>query len=56
MIGFPEVILILVVVLIIFGPKNLPKLAKAIGESVHEYKKAVEKGPEKKKRKKKLAG
>lgn len=54
MIGLPEVIIILVIVLIIFGPKKLPKLARAIGESVHEYKKAADSGP--KKKKKKLAG
>ena len=32
--GMPEIIIILVVVLLIFGPKNLPKLGKAIGRSV----------------------
>ena len=32
--GMPELILILVVVLIIFGPKNLPKLGGAIGKTV----------------------
>ena len=32
--GVPELLLILVVVLLIFGPKNLPKLGSAIGKSV----------------------
>ena len=32
--GMPELILIMVVVLIIFGPKNLPKLGGAIGKTV----------------------
>ena len=32
--GMPEIIIILVVVLLIFGPKNLPKLGKAIGASL----------------------
>ena len=32
--GMPELILILVVVLIIFGPKNLPKLGGMLGRSV----------------------
>ena len=30
----PELIIILVVVLIIFGPKNLPKLGKSLGSTV----------------------
>lgn len=32
--GITEIIIILVVVLIIFGPKNLPKLGTAIGKAV----------------------
>ena len=32
--GMPELILILVVVLIIFGPKNLPKLGASLGKTV----------------------
>jgi sec-independent protein translocase protein TatA len=32
--GMPELVIILIVILIIFGPKNLPKLGKAIGRSV----------------------
>lgn len=33
-IGVPELIIILIVVLLIFGPKNLPKLGNAIGRTV----------------------
>ena len=33
--GVPELLIILVVVLLIFGPKNLPKLGSAIGKSVN---------------------
>lgn len=40
-IGFPEILMILIVVLILFGPKKLPELAKAIGRSVKEYKVAA---------------
>lgn len=36
--GMGEWIVILVVVLIFFGPKNLPKLANSIGRSVRELK------------------
>lgn len=32
--GVPELVIILVVVLLIFGPKNLPKLGSAIGKGV----------------------
>lgn len=32
--GMPELIIILVVILIIFGPKNLPKLGAALGKGV----------------------
>lgn len=37
-IGVPEMILILAVVLLIFGPTKLPSLAKSIGKSVVELK------------------
>lgn len=32
--GVPELLIILVVVLLIFGPKNLPKLGNALGKTV----------------------
>lgn len=32
--GVPELVVILIVVLLIFGPKNLPKLGNAIGKSI----------------------
>jgi len=37
-IGTREMVIFLVIVLIIFGPKNLPRLAKAMGQSVRELK------------------
>ena len=39
-IGFPELAIILVIILIIFGPSQLPKLAKMIGESIRSLEKA----------------
>lgn len=33
-IGIPELVIILVVVLLIFGPKNLPKIGSALGKTV----------------------
>jgi len=39
-IGPWEIALILVIVLILFGGRKLPQLAKAIGETIREYRKA----------------
>lgn len=41
-IGLSELILILVVVLLLFGGKRIPELAKALGKASYEYKKAKE--------------
>ncbi|MCF8110915.1 MAG: Sec-independent protein translocase protein TatB [Desulfobacteraceae bacterium] len=41
-IGMPELILILAVALIIFGPKKLPDLAKSLGKAVSEFKNATQ--------------
>ena len=40
--GLTEIALILVVVLILFGGKRIPELAKALGKAQYEYKKAKE--------------
>ncbi len=40
--GLPEILLILVVVLLLFGPKKLPELAKGLGQSVREFKKGTQ--------------
>jgi len=40
MLGWPEIIGILVVVLILFGAKKLPELAKGLGQGIKEFKKA----------------
>ena len=39
--GLPEILLIAVVVLLIFGPKRLPEMAKGIGQSVREFRKGI---------------
>lgn len=40
-IGMPEMLLILAVALIVFGPKKLPDLAKSLGRAFGEFKKAT---------------
>lgn len=42
--GLPELIIILVILLLLFGAAKLPKLAKSIGESAGELKKGFEGG------------
>ncbi|MBX3143162.1 MAG: twin-arginine translocase TatA/TatE family subunit [Trueperaceae bacterium] len=39
--GLPEILIILVVVLLIFGPRRLPELAKGLGQSVREFRKGM---------------
>ena len=41
MIGWPETVAILVVVLILFGAKKLPEMAKGLGQGIKEFKKAT---------------
>ena len=39
-IGMPELILIFVVALLVFGPKKLPELGKSLGKGLAEFKRA----------------
>lgn len=41
-IGTPELIIIMLVILLLFGSKRLPELAKGIGKGIRQFKKAME--------------
>ena len=41
-IGPQEFIIVLIIVLVIFGPKNLPKLGKMFGKTMNNFKKGME--------------
>lgn len=43
----PELIIILVIALVIFGPGKLPELGKSLGKGISEFKKASEEKTEK---------
>jgi sec-independent protein translocase protein TatA len=38
--GFPEMLVILVIALIVFGPRKLPEIGKSLGRGIAEFKKA----------------
>ncbi len=41
-IGFPELIVILVVALVIFGPSRLPEIGSSLGEGIRDFRRAFE--------------
>ncbi|MCX5708152.1 MAG: twin-arginine translocase TatA/TatE family subunit [Candidatus Omnitrophica bacterium] len=40
-IGFPELVVILLIVLLLFGAGKLPQIAKSMGEAIREFKKSM---------------
>ena len=38
--GFPELVIIFVVALVIFGPRKLPELGRSLGKGLSEFKRA----------------
>lgn len=43
-IGLPEILIVLVVLILLFGAKKIPDLARALGRSLGEFKKGREEG------------
>ncbi len=41
-IGFPELVVIFLVALILFGPQKLPEIGRAIGKGINEFRKIAE--------------
>lgn len=39
-IGWPELIIILVIILVIFGPKRLPEVGRSLGKGLREFRKS----------------
>ncbi len=39
--GFPELIIIFVIILLVFGASKLPKIAKDLGQGIREFKKSL---------------
>jgi sec-independent protein translocase protein TatA len=39
--GFPELVVIFVIALLVFGPRKLPELGKSLGKSLAEFKRAT---------------
>ncbi len=46
--GFPEIILILVIVILIFGTSRIPELGRGLGEGIRNFRKSVKGDDEKK--------
>ena len=39
--GFPELLIIMVVILLLFGAKRIPKIAGSMGKGIREFKKNI---------------
>ncbi len=50
-IGWTEILIILALILLLFGAKRLPELARSLGKSLKEFKKGVQEPPDEDKKK-----
>ena len=50
--GVPELIIIAIIAVLIFGPKKLPDLGKGLGKAIHDFRGAVKDTPESEEEKK----
>jgi sec-independent protein translocase protein TatA len=41
-IGLPEMMIIMIVALLVFGPKKMPEIGRSIGKAMREFKKSTE--------------
>ena len=53
-VGMPELIIGLVVILLLFGAKRVPELARGLGSGVREFKKGTQEGEVEKKKEEQL--
>jgi TatA/E family protein of Tat protein translocase len=44
-IGFPELLIILVVCLVVFGPGKLPEIGEALGKGIRDFQRALKQSP-----------
>jgi sec-independent protein translocase protein TatA len=40
-VGFPELVVLAIVLLLIFGPKRLPEIGRSVGRGMREFKETV---------------
>ena len=52
-IGMPELLVILLICLLLFGANRLPEIGKSLGEGIREFKKSMKEGSEETDQKKK---
>jgi sec-independent protein translocase protein TatA len=48
--GFPEMLLIFVIIVLIFGTSRLPELGRGIGEGIRNFKKSIKESDEEEKK------
>lgn len=41
-IGLPELVIIFIIALLVFGPKKLPEVGKTVGKAIRDFKKSTE--------------